>query len=58
MELATALWFDVLKYLFNNARIKPSIVQNRFYAQSGYDKEIRAFFVKKIVESLMRAFGH
>ena len=34
---------DVLKYLYNNARIKPSIVQNRFYAQSGYDKEIRAF---------------
>lgn len=34
---------DVLKYLFNNAKVKPSIVQNRFYAQSGYDKEIRVF---------------
>ena len=34
---------DVLKYLFNNAKVKPSIVQNRFYAQSGYDKELRAF---------------
>ena len=34
---------DVLKYLFNNAKVKPSIVQNRFYSQSGYDKEIRAF---------------
>ena len=34
---------DVLIYLYTNARIKPSIVQNRFYAQSGYDKEIRAF---------------
>ena len=34
---------DVLKYLFNNAKVKPSIVQNRFYAQSGYDKEIRDF---------------
>lgn len=34
---------DVLKYLFNNVKVKPSIVQNRFYAQSGYDKELRAF---------------
>ena len=34
---------DVLKYLYNNAKVKPSIVQNRFYAQSGYDKEIRGF---------------
>lgn len=34
---------DVLKYLFNNAKVKPSIVQNRFYAQSAYDKELRAF---------------
>lgn len=32
-----------LSYIYNNAKIKPSIVQNRFYAQSGYDKEIRAF---------------
>ena len=31
---------DVLKYLFNNARIKPKVVQNRFYAQSGYDKTL------------------
>ena len=34
---------DILIYIYNNAKIKPSIVQNRFYAQSGYDKEIRAF---------------
>jgi len=34
---------DVLVYLYNHARIKPTIVQNRFYAQSGYDKTIRAF---------------
>ncbi len=34
---------DVLKYLYNNAKVKPTIVQNRFYAQSGYDKELRAF---------------
>ena len=34
---------DVLKYLYNNAKVKPTIVQNRFYAQSSYDKELRAF---------------
>jgi diketogulonate reductase-like aldo/keto reductase len=34
---------DVLVYLYNNAKVKPNIVQNRFYAQSGYDKEIRVF---------------
>ena len=34
---------DVLKYLYKNSDIKPAIVQNRFYAQSGYDKEIRVW---------------
>lgn len=34
---------DILKFLFSNAKVKPSFVQNRFYSQSGYDKEIRAF---------------
>jgi diketogulonate reductase-like aldo/keto reductase len=29
--------------LHRDARIKPSIVQNRFYADTGYDREIRAF---------------
>jgi diketogulonate reductase-like aldo/keto reductase len=38
---------DVLIYLYNNAKVKPSIVQNRFYAQSGYDKEIRVFCIEK-----------
>ncbi|WP_257388589.1 aldo/keto reductase family protein [Tahibacter caeni] len=32
-----------LRQLWREARIKPSIVQNRFYAQTGYDREIRAF---------------
>ena len=40
---------DVFIYLYNNARIKPSILQNRFYAQSGYDKEIRAFCEKNSI---------
>jgi diketogulonate reductase-like aldo/keto reductase len=32
-----------LKRLFETARIKPSVIQNRFYADTNYDKEIRAY---------------
>lgn len=32
---------EVLKRLYSEADIKPSIVQNRFYAESDYDKELR-----------------
>lgn len=32
---------ELLKRLYDDARIKPSIVQNRFYDQSGYDVELR-----------------
>jgi diketogulonate reductase-like aldo/keto reductase len=32
-----------LKALYDSARIKPSVVQNRLYAETGYDREIRAF---------------
>jgi diketogulonate reductase-like aldo/keto reductase len=32
---------ELLKRLYNDARIKPSVVQNRFYDQSGYDIELR-----------------
>ncbi|MDM5270844.1 aldo/keto reductase [Sulfurovum sp. zt1-1] len=32
---------SVLKRLYDEARIKPSIVQNRFYEQSDYDTELR-----------------
>jgi diketogulonate reductase-like aldo/keto reductase len=38
---------DVLVYLYENAIIKPSVVQNRFYAQSGYDKGLREFCLDK-----------
>lgn len=34
---------DELEDLWERARIKPAIVQNRFYANTGYDREIRAF---------------
>jgi diketogulonate reductase-like aldo/keto reductase len=32
-----------LETLWDQARIKPAIVQNRFYAETGYDAEVRAF---------------
>lgn len=34
---------DVLQYLYKNSEVKPSIVQNRFYAQTSYDKAIRVW---------------
>jgi diketogulonate reductase-like aldo/keto reductase len=34
---------DELETLFDSARYKPAVVQNRFYADTGYDREIRAF---------------
>ena len=34
---------EELEALFDSARLKPAVVQNRFYADTGYDREIRAF---------------
>jgi diketogulonate reductase-like aldo/keto reductase len=34
---------DELQQLWQAARIKPSVLQNRFYRASGYDVELRAF---------------
>jgi len=34
---------DVLEYLYKNSSVKPAVVQNRFYKQSNYDKELRAW---------------
>ncbi len=34
---------DELRTLQRAARVKPTVVQNRFYAATGYDREIRAF---------------
>jgi diketogulonate reductase-like aldo/keto reductase len=38
---------EQLKTLYNGARVKPAVVQNRFYAESAYDREIRAFCKKQ-----------
>jgi diketogulonate reductase-like aldo/keto reductase len=32
-----------LEHLWHGSRIKPAVVQNRFYAETGYDRKIRAF---------------
>ena len=34
---------DLLKRLYGDAEVKPSVVQNRFYDQSGYDIELRTW---------------
>ena len=34
---------EQLEALYESARIKPAVVQNRFYEETGYDREIRAF---------------
>jgi diketogulonate reductase-like aldo/keto reductase len=34
---------EELSTLYARVRVKPAVVQNRFYAETGYDREIRAF---------------
>jgi diketogulonate reductase-like aldo/keto reductase len=34
---------DELKRLYESARIKPAVVQNRFYARTHYDRDIRGY---------------
>eukprot|EP00696_Hemimastix_kukwesjijk_P016115 gnl/Hemi2/4421_TR1551_c0_g1_i1.p1 gnl/Hemi2/4421_TR1551_c0_g1~~gnl/Hemi2/4421_TR1551_c0_g1_i1.p1 ORF type:complete len:300 (+),score=100.18 gnl/Hemi2/4421_TR1551_c0_g1_i1:34-900(+) len=34
---------EMLQAIFNEATVKPAVLQNRFYAESGYDVELRAF---------------
>jgi len=33
----------LLEQLYQKAEVKPAVLQNRFYAQTGYDRELRAF---------------
>ncbi|KAH7693791.1 hypothetical protein AAVH_39167, partial [Aphelenchoides avenae] len=33
--------------LYNDARVKPAVIQNRFYADTGYDSDIREFCRQK-----------
>ncbi len=34
---------STLQALYREARVKPAVVQNRFYAETGYDRDIRAY---------------
>ena len=47
LGLSNVYQIDVLEALYDSATVKPSVIQNRFYAQSGHDKEIRGFCVEK-----------
>ena len=38
---------NLLEFIYDNAKIKPKVVQNRFYKESDYDKEIREYCKKK-----------
>jgi diketogulonate reductase-like aldo/keto reductase len=35
--------YDKFTTIYNQARIKPSVLQNRFYAESNFDTQLRAF---------------
>jgi len=39
--------YNRLKQLYNDARHKPSVIQNRFYADTNFDCEIRRFCREK-----------
>jgi diketogulonate reductase-like aldo/keto reductase len=43
LGISNCYLLDELEVLHDAARIKPCVVQNRFYAETGYDQEIRAF---------------
>lgn len=43
LGISNTYYLSVLKELYNGAAIKPSILQNRFYQDSGYDHDIRSF---------------
>lgn len=39
----------LLRYLYDIAKVKPSVIQNRFYKDSDYDKDIREFCKEKAI---------
>jgi diketogulonate reductase-like aldo/keto reductase len=43
LGISNCYGLEELQALFDSARFKPAVVQNRFYADTGYDREIRAF---------------
>lgn len=51
-QLGVSNMYDpsAVEYLYKNASVKPAVVQNRFYAESGHDKEIRKFCLDHSME--------
>jgi diketogulonate reductase-like aldo/keto reductase len=43
LGISNCYQLDQLQHLYDSARVKPTVVQNRFYLDTGYDREIRAF---------------
>jgi diketogulonate reductase-like aldo/keto reductase len=43
LGISNCYQLEQLEALCDSARRKPAVVQNRFYAETGYDREIRAF---------------
>ena len=43
LGLSNTYDINTLRTVYGSARIKPKFLQNRFYKESGYDKEIREF---------------
>jgi diketogulonate reductase-like aldo/keto reductase len=43
LGISNCYQLEQLQTLCDSARFKPAVVQNRFYADTGYDREIRAF---------------
>ena len=41
---------ETLESLYSEAKVKPSFLQNRFYAESGYDRTIRTFCSKNDIK--------
>ena len=49
LGISNCYYPEFFKYLFEVSRIKPAVIQNRLYAQSGYDLEIREFCLDRNV---------
>ena len=43
LRITNSYRLEQLEELYDSARFKPAVVQNRFYAETGYDRGIRAF---------------
>jgi diketogulonate reductase-like aldo/keto reductase len=50
LGIANFYRLEDVKWAYDNARIKPKVVQNRFYADSGHDVGIRAFCKEHDIE--------